>query len=1203
MSSYFQRIYIYFHSRKMLLSILLVSIVGILSFSASRISFVEDISSFLPNKNYNKRINDAYQKIISTNKIIVTFTQKDTLQIDDEQLTNAAVRFSEVLMEKDANVHIKEILYEIDGDEINEVTDFITQNMPYFLENEDYERINSLILPHNIENQLKANKELLTSPMGGFVRNVVLNDPLYFSQNALKNLEVFKQGNNYNTDNGYIYNNYGECIVIITSKYSISETNNNKLLADIIYQSINQTVKEFNNEIRIVPFGAALISIGNSNQIKKDSLITASIAFVIILALMFYIFRSFKPLFFIVMSVSFGALFSLGVIALLKSTVSIIAIGIASVIIGIAINYPLYFLAHFKYNQNVIQTIKEIVTPLLIGNITTVGAFLSLLFISSDAMKDLGMVSAFLLVGTIVFVLIILPHFLSFNHRKINQQSQERNNKKIFNYLAEFSPENNKYIVALFLIFTIVLFYFSFGTQFEKNLQAINYMTDEQRVEMNKLIDDNIGSGETLYVVVEGDNVNDALINYETNLLPKIKDLPNKSGISNLFPSKEMQKQKIDNWNYFWNKNDDNLKIISKKEIFIKNFTNIAEKQGFNNIAFEKFITTINKVYTTNDFNYFTPIYNNLGENYFSISGDKTLIYTIFHNDINQNNNIKNKFEENNQNIFTFNDTSIAQMLVSALSDDFNYVLYICGIIVFIFIFFSFGKIELAILTFIPLTVAWVWILGLMNIFDLKFNIVNIILATFIFGLGDDYTIFVTEGLIYEYSRCKKMLASFKKLITLSATILFIAIGMLIFARHPALHSLAELVIVGMISVVMCAYLFPPLIFKYITTKHGKRRDVPWTIIRFIRSLYSFIVFLMGCLLTTFYGFILFGFRKTYKEINKTRFHKILQWGANLVIWRVPGVKFRYENLSGETFAKPAIIISNHQSHLDLMCLMMLTPKLIILTNDWVSKSIFYGKIIRYANFYHVPNGIENSIEHFSDAILRGYSIMIFPEGSRSPDCSIGRFHHGAFYLAEKLNLDIVPVFLHGVGDVLPKNDFLLRPGQISVQVHERITQNDNRFEKDYNLRTKQIQQYYRNTYSKISKEIEKPDYFKSYVLHNYMYKGVEIWKNAIKESEEIKTVTSLNENTDIIENNGFGIYSFMYAMANKNKMVIAIEDDEDKVAIAKSCAGIPDNLKIFQKSEWDKIYHQQLLTDRIKINENIADFSKVGKTFAPDNI
>ena len=70
--------------------------------------------------------------------------------------------------------------------------------------------------------------------------------------------------------------------------------------------------------------------------------------------------------------------------------------------------------------------------------------------------------------------------------------------------------------------------------------------------------------------------------------------------------------------------------------------------------------------------------------------------------------------------------------------------------------------------------------------------------------------------------------------------------------------------------------------------------------------------------------------------------------------------------------------------------------------------------------------------------VEEGYSVMIFPEGTRSEDCRIQRFHKGAFYMAEQLGLDILPVFIDGFGKVLPKTSFHLHPGHMSVEVMPR---------------------------------------------------------------------------------------------------------------------------------------------------------------------
>ena len=168
--------------------------------------------------------------------------------------------------------------------------------------------------------------------------------------------------------------------------------------------------------------------------------------------------------------------------------------------------------------------------------------------------------------------------------------------------------------------------------------------------------------------------------------------------------------------------------------------------------------------------------------------------------------------------------------IAGSLSNDFNYIGFACGFIVFLFLWISFGRFELSLLAFLPMAVGWIWILGIMSMLGMQFNIVNVILATFIFGQGDDYTIFITDGLIEEFAYRKKLLPSFKNSIVISALIMFIGMGSLIVAKHPALHSLAEVTIVGMFTVVLMAWVVPPLIFGWLVKRNGVVRPEPITI-------------------------------------------------------------------------------------------------------------------------------------------------------------------------------------------------------------------------------------------------------------------------------------------------------------------------------------------------------------------------------------
>ncbi|MDR2810414.1 MAG: 1-acyl-sn-glycerol-3-phosphate acyltransferase [Tannerellaceae bacterium] len=1170
MTRFFVDIYTYFSShRRWLIGSLILLTTGFL-LSISHLKYKEDIAEFLPDKEAHARINRLYQHITHSNRLIIHFSAKDTTVNDTERIMEAIDRFTLVLQEMDSLHTIPEIISQIDESRMFEVADFIRQNIPYFLTEADYARIDSLlpVSETSIAALLKEDKRLLMLPSGGLMQQQISTDPLHLFTPVLERLKDFQAGDQEEINEGYLFSHTNGRLkgrVLITSPYGVSETAQNSVLLRLIDRAIEQT-EEFFPEINIRCFGAPAIAVTNANQIKQDSLLAISLSVILIFALLIYFFRNIRHIGLIFLSVAFGWLFALALMTLFKDRISVIAIGISSIFIGIAVNYPLHLIDHIRHQPHIRQALKEIIPPLLIGNITTVGAFLSLVFIPSEAMRDLGWFGSLLLVGAILFVLIYLPHFVQAAH-----PGTALHNQRPLARWSSFAPEKKKWVVWLVLLLTVCFAYFSQFTTFEPDMNRINYMTPQQREDMSDLMQSLERTGrDVVYFISEGASFNEALVAYEQNtaLLDSLKQtglIESISGTGVFLASQEEQKRRIRRW-------DDFRK--PRREALSQQIETAALAEGFKPGSFQPFFRLLYADFVPRDEQYFAPVTTLLADNYLIRDSmeNRYMVIRLLYCDKAKSSELTDALRQSSTGSFSFDSRNIGQRVVDALSDHFNYVLYVCGCIVFIFLTISFGRLELSLLAFLPLTVSWIWILGIMHLGDMRFNIVNIILATFIFGQGDDYTIFITEGLMYEYAYRRKMLASYKNSIILSALIMFTGIGTLIFARHPALKSLAEVTIVGMFSVVLITYIIPPLLFHWLTkTKKGFRK-VPITLKRILFSVYSFACFLIGSLIITLIGFFLLGLGNK-QESRKLRYHSVLRWVAHFVIKRVPGVKFNYRNLSGETFEKPAILICNHQSHLDLMCLMMLTPRLVILTNDWVWNNPFYGKLIQYADFYPISNGIEASIDKLSDRVKQGYSIVVFPEGTRSNNHTIQRFHRGAFYLSEVLQIDILPVFIHGVGHVLPKDDFMLREGAITVQVHPRIPVEDANFGADYATRTKKIRQYYCRTFAAISQQIETAAYFKSFVLHNYFYKGASIAynvRNMLREThcfaawiDSCRPVSSV-----LIVNNGYGVFGFLFALVHKQMQITAIDRDADKVALARNCAGIPQNLKLYEASE-----------------------------------
>jgi len=1158
-------IYNFLKPKKWLLGIILVLLITTFAMLASRLKLEEDISGFMPSGNNNEKINFLYKNIGISERFILKFSV-GTDSTDRDKLIHSAELFAAQLDSSTSGKnYIKDIFYKIDDELMFEVSSFITANAPYYLTDADYRRIEKMISPDSIRQILENNKKTLISPAGMVLKQNIISDPLHISAPLLGRLSEFRVSNDYTLYNGYIFSKDGKYLMMfITSASPVSETARNQELVTQIDSCVAVVKKNTGTDVQY--FGAAAVAVTNARQIKKDSYISITISVFLILIILIVFFRNFRSLLLIAVPVVFGALMALAALFLIKGTISAIAIGAGSIIFGIAINYSLHYLIHSRHSKDQREMLKDLASPLITGSITTVGAFLSLLFISADSMRDFGLFAALSLIGTLIFVLIFLPHFI-----KASKQTSETRVHGFLDKLSEYRFEKKKWIRIGVFFLSLLLFYFSFGVKFDTEMNKINYMTPQQKEAFTELSGYTTLGKKSVYFVTDASNLDKALTDYETkrpviDSLIATGDIISVSGIGSFLPSEQMQHQQLSRWNNFWAEHADTVKILLLSE---------GKKLGFKESSFNNFFGQIDSSYQVQAPQYFSVITDNFVKDYLIVKPDRAMVVTVVYTE-------KNKLEKitrllNGQDSFIFDSSSIAQSLVDTLSSDFNKVLYICGLLVILFLTISFGRLELSLIAFFPMMISWIWILGIMSIFGIGFNIVNIILATFIFGLGDDYTIFMMEGLMNEYATRRRLLASYKTAVVLSSITMFVGIGTLVFAKHPAMRSLADVTIIGMLAVVLISFIIPPLFFGTLVNKKGERRMIPVTFRAFFATLYSFLAFLVGCLILSVYGFLLLGIRKPTPK-NQLRYHKAMRLITDYVSKRIPGVQRRVINNFGEDFSKPGIIISNHQSHIDLMYILMLSPKIVVLTNDWVWNSPFYGKMVKYARFYPVANGIENSISKLETLVNEGYSIMVFPEGTRSEDCSILRFHRGAFFLAEKLGLDIMPVVMHGLGQALPKKEMLLRKSIITVKILSRITPENTQFGENYSERAKNIRKMYIDEYNAIVAEIETPAFFSYQVIHNYVYKGATVERYARK---LLKNFQNFEELIARIPNNTrvavaacrYGVLPLMISTVRKNVTVMASDTNTDALDIARNCMLNPSNLQYFDEESFGSFY------------------------------
>ena len=1175
MNKFFLSIYDRLSRNKPLSIALLLVITALCVFSALRLDYKENIADFLPTDPEKERYTSVYNDLGNQGQITVIFAA-DTTQFAGEEAIDAVMEamdaFESHWKATDTAQIVSDLQCRVDGSQVFDAIDFIRENQALFLTESDYQRMDSLLAnPDHVATSMANIKRTLSMPTAGFVVEGIKADPLNLYSPALQRLNALNPTQNYRMEDEYLFNESGDKgFAFFSSPFSGSDTQGNAKIVDLINEVTELTENEHPG-VKISAVGAPTIAVTNARQIKHDSYLSIALALVLIFGILMFTMARKRNLLWLGIAILFGWIFALAVIALFKSSISIIVVGIGSVIVGIAVNYPLHYLDHIKQEPNIREALKDVIQPLVIGNITTVAAFACLVFVKAEAMRDLGLFGALTLVGTILFVMVFLPLFAVV----------PKKTKKLFvddgKAPSEWWRKVKLYAFWPLVIITLILAYFGKEAAFDADLHNINYMTRQEQEDLALMSESLQKEGETdlIYVVSEAADFQEAIKQNE-NIIAQLKQaVPDSlkysiSGMDGLLPSMERQEKSLALWQEFWQRHAGLAEQVKTE----------AQKAGFTENAFATFTDGITKTYEPLTEDEMEPLLALCGT-YMLQHDSVARVVNFVRVPIKDAETMKEKVREivvgpstgsgTLTDGFAFSISDVGNNLVSALSSDFDYILYVCSIVVFFFLCISFGRLELALLAFLPLTVGWAWILGIMNLVDIKFNIINIILATFIFGQGDDYTIFITEGLLYEYAYGKKMLKNYRNSVILSGILMFIGIGTLIFAKHPAMRSLAEVAIIGMATVVLMACYLPPIVFGWLTKKKGQLREVPLTLKRLIYTIVSLLVFFV-------FVFVLFTpFTLIYiilgpnKEKKRYLYHKIIASIMRLAVKLLPGVKFTLDNKYSETFEKPAVIIANHQSHLDLLCTIMLHPKVVLLTTDWVWKNPIYGLVIRYAEYYPVSDGYDKNLERLQNLVDRGYSVVVFPEGTRSETGEILRFHKGAFQLAQSLRLDILPVFIHGANHVMPKKDVVFREGQLHVVIEQRKPYEELTSQETRTL-TSQFRAYYTQHYAELRDQIENTEYVLPFVRYKYIYKGPEVERACRRNLKKIKShaseIDAMDQKSILIQNSGYGELAWTLALVHRDAQVYAVETDKDKYLLASHCSYIPENLHFVQSEE-----------------------------------
>ena len=800
----FLPLYHFFRNHKILMYLIMVVTTLVFLFFGLQLHFEEDISKLLPSSSVESQL--AFGSIQLKDKIYIQVTSTDE-PLSPDLLAERTDEFIDLLYKKDSTSHyIGNVLYKMEPETAINALDFVLEHIPSFIDTAAYQDFEKALEPEAIEKQMWVNYEQMIEDETGDITQAIMYDPLNLRNVVLGNvLQGAVGGFNLIDDHLFCPDSTVALAFLAPSFRSLDSQS-----ATRFSKMLSQALQEFNAnhpDVKVHAHGDPMGSVSNAGRIRSDLIVTVGISMVLILLLIGLCFRSFPFIWKLLLPILYGTAFSLACIFWIKGEMSLMALGLGAIVLGVAISYTLHVLIHHFFVGDPEKLLRDESTPVFLGCITTVGAFCSLLFTDSDLLRDFGLFASFALLGSTLFALIFLPHFLP----SIKADSNSKTFRRI-SRLNNLPFDKKPWFLIMIAVIVVIGIIFSPKVKFDSDLRNLDFNSPEE-IEAESLynaknndgfyhlyfatvstdLDEALEADKSLVFLLDSLKDQDIVHNY-TDIIPK------------LFVTQADQEQRIAAWNAFWTE--------ERKAYAIDQVDKGALQFGLDPMMFYDFKDLLDADYEAASLIESGVVPDNLLGNFIECNADSQ--YMVF-------TDVSMRFDEKdiatdalvaNPKTFVLEPFYYCKSMVEVINDDFNIAVWISSLFVLLILLISFRNIITALLSFIPMVLSWFMVQGYMAIIGLEFNLINIIISTFIFGVGVDYSIFITEGLLTQARTGNRDVLTWHKVaIFFSAIILVIVVTSLLFAVHPAIRSIGLSTLIGMASTIMISYALQPFAF------------------------------------------------------------------------------------------------------------------------------------------------------------------------------------------------------------------------------------------------------------------------------------------------------------------------------------------------------------------------------------------------------
>ncbi len=793
------------HSKQIAIAAALLAVGAIVA--ASRLTFDPDLLNLIPQN--NRQVND-FRRVLRDmgtidNHIVILYIPKGhDVHEYDPLVESIATGYEKSRLIEDVNYRLPNPL------------DFVQIILPrafLFLSSDQLPEVAQKLSDAGIRESVARNRMLLQTPQSFALKQLVQYDPFNLAPIFLKKFQAASGGFDIDASSGYYLSTDHEMLLILTKpKKPAQDVPFGKQLEAEAAIIESRALKEFQKNAQpgtplpqIEHTGGYTIAIGDADLIRGDVIINVVGSFFGVLALFLYGFRRMASLFYAAIPMALALALTFGVAGLVYGTLSSASAGFAALLAGLGIDFITVVYGRYVGERNrgatmahgLIVAIRMSLPGVIIAALTTAATFYSFLATDFRGMTQLGFLTGTGILFFLLSVAFLLPSLIVISERR-----GERRPPKLYLHtfgsdkLVDLSLARPKAMIAVWVVFIAICGVLAFRLRFSDNIQDLRAKGNIGVINQEKITRKFGTSFEFMMYVIQGRSLDEVLEKTraaasDLDPLAANRTIASYQSISTFVPAREQQlaiigeldRGRADRFNY------DRINATFRQALVAN---------GFRPEAYDSFMEMFRQTLTPKE-----PItIANIGnEDILKLTsrfvkqtegGWMSVIYLYptggkWPRDVPRS--LLAVADKHPGDVLTGVNLVSGTLRRIVKADAWRSTI-LGFVIVMVLMFAGFRSVKMMALSFLPFFAGAIGMLGLMALFNLEFNFMNIFVGLMIISCGTDYAVYMQQRFLEHPGTFHETSAETGKAVVMAALTTIVGYGSFALSHYPGLRSI-----------------------------------------------------------------------------------------------------------------------------------------------------------------------------------------------------------------------------------------------------------------------------------------------------------------------------------------------------------------------------------------------------------------------------